>query len=99
MENARILSDLVRLRKEQSSLLGYPSHSAFILEMRMAKDPKAVASFLEDLKGKLQPLKAKELAKFLEFKAEEAAKYGFENDGESGVSAARYAWFGPCMST
>ena len=78
------MSDLVRLRKEQSSLLGYPSHADFVLEMRMAKDPKAVASFLEDLKAKLQPLKKKELSKFLEFKAEEAKKHGFTDDG----------WFG-----
>jgi len=90
VENARILSDLVRLRKEQSSLLGYPSHADFILEMRMAKDPKAVSSFLEDLKVKLQPLKEKELSKFLEFKDEEATKHGFTNDGKINPFDMRY---------
>ena len=82
MANARILSDLVRLRKEQASLLGYSSHAEFVLEMRMAKNPKAVASFLQDLKVKLKPLKEKELNQFLEFKKEESVKLGFDYDGE-----------------
>lgn len=80
-ENTRILEDLIALRKEQADLLGYKTHANFILEMRMAKDPNTVASFQEDLKEKLQPLKKKELDQFLKFKTEEATALGFANDG------------------
>lgn len=56
---------------QKASLLGFPSHSAFILDMRMAKEPDTVAKFLSDLKEKLQPLKKEEMDLFLQYKKEE----------------------------
>jgi len=89
-ENTAILEDLIRLRKEQAFLLGYATHADFILDIRMAKNPAQVKEFLQDLRAKLQPLKDKEFTKFLEFKAEEAAKHGFENDGKINPYDLRY---------
>ena len=56
---------------QQASLLGFKSHAAFILDMRMAKDPDSVTTFLADLKTKLQPLKTDEMGLFLQYKKEE----------------------------
>jgi len=79
-ENSAILEELVKLRDQKAKILGYPSHAAFVLEMRMAKSPEVVAEFLTSLAKKLQPLKAEERTLFLQYKAEESEKYGYPND-------------------
>ncbi|XP_059151860.1 thimet oligopeptidase-like [Physella acuta] len=81
-ENTPILEELVKLRHEKSQLLGYPTHSHFVLDMRMAKTPETVAQFLASLAEKLKPLKNEEMALFLAYKKEECEKYGYEYDGE-----------------
>ncbi|XP_069128024.1 thimet oligopeptidase-like [Argopecten irradians] len=79
-ENTPILEELVRLRHEKAQLLGYPTHAAFVLDMRMAKKAESVAAFLKDLASKLQQLKAEEMKLFLEYKKEECDKHGFQFD-------------------
>ncbi|XP_060070329.1 thimet oligopeptidase-like [Ylistrum balloti] len=78
-ENGPIVEELVRLRHKKAQLLGYPTHADFVLDMRMAKKPESVASFLKDLTSQLQQLKAEEMKLFLEFKKEEVM-YGFQFD-------------------
>ena len=56
---------------QKADLLGFPTHSAFVLDMRMAKTPDRVTDFLADLSGKLQKLKQDEMSLFLEYKKEE----------------------------
>ncbi len=56
-----------------ADLLGYPTHAAYILELRMAKDQDTVANFLKDLAQKLRVLQKDELKTFLEFKKEEVS--------------------------
>lgn len=45
-ENCAILKELVSLRAQKSSLLGFRTHADYILEMNMAKTSQTVATFL-----------------------------------------------------
>ena len=45
-DNRDILSEVARLRAERAELLGYPNHSAYQLETRMAKTPQNAENFL-----------------------------------------------------
>ena len=47
------METLVGLRHELAVSLGYSSYSDYILEIRMAKDPKVVQDFEEELTLKL----------------------------------------------
>lgn len=89
-ENTPILEELVRLRDEKAQLLGYRTHAHFVLDMRMAKRPEAVAEFLSSLAEKLKPLRKDEIDLFLKYKQEECEKYGFENDGKINNWDLRY---------
>lgn len=65
--NLNVIKDLVGLRRERANLLGYSSHAAFILEERMAKSPKTVISFLENLKDHALPIAKNEMKMLEEF--------------------------------
>jgi len=81
-ENTKRIEELISLRQKKASLLGYPTHAAFVLEEKMAKNPETVEKFLSDLSAKLQVLWKKEKAKMLKLKAAEAEEFGFEFDGK-----------------
>lgn len=81
-ENNNLLRELVKLREEKSSLLGFDTHADFILEMNMAKNSKLVACFLEELSRQLKPLGEEERAVMLELKKKECEKRGLEFDGQ-----------------
>lgn len=49
-KNVTILEELLKLRYEKAKLLGYDSWANYILEVRMAKNAKTVAAFLEGLR-------------------------------------------------
>ena len=48
-ENAAIIDELLRLRKEMSELLGFENFAQYSLATKMAKDEKTVVGFLEEL--------------------------------------------------
>lgn len=60
-DNNKILSDIVRLRAERARILGYKSHSEYILEPRMAKRPENVLSLLNSLWEKALPVAKNEV--------------------------------------
>ncbi|MFC3880722.1 M3 family metallopeptidase [Algoriphagus namhaensis] len=67
LDNRQIIKDIIKLRHERASLLGYSSHAAFVLEERMAKSPEAVQDFLRKLVKKAKPkahLELEELSAF-----------------------------------
>ncbi|KAJ3135204.1 hypothetical protein HK100_002975 [Physocladia obscura] len=81
-ENASILQKLVDLRQEQAALLGFPNHAAYILDVRMAKSPETVQSFLRDLNKKLQPLLDSDIAELLALKKKTTESRGEPFDGK-----------------
>ncbi|WP_333599752.1 M3 family metallopeptidase [Flavobacterium sp.] len=69
-DNQENVKNIVKLRHERAKLLGYNSHSHFVLEERMAQTPEKVQSFLNDLLEKAKPAAQKEFAELTAFAKE-----------------------------
>jgi Zn-dependent oligopeptidase len=61
---------IANLRHERANLLGYETHSHFVLEERMAENPSKVKSFLNDLLAKAKPASEREFAELTAFAKE-----------------------------
>jgi peptidyl-dipeptidase Dcp len=48
-DNKEIAKQIADLRRQRATILGYPSHAAFVLETNMAKTPERVDAFLKQL--------------------------------------------------
>jgi len=62
VQNLPVLKEVLALRLQAARLLGYPTHAHFVLEDRMAKDPRTVSDFIVRLRKKVKILAADELA-------------------------------------
>ena len=69
-DNKENVKHIVELRHKRANLLGYQSHSHFVLEERMAQNPEKVQSFLNDLLEKAKPAAHKEFAELTAFAKE-----------------------------
>jgi len=69
-DNQAIALKIAKLRFERANLLGYETHSHFVLEERMAQHPDKVKSFLNDLLTKAKPAAEKEFAELSAFAKE-----------------------------
>lgn len=69
-DNKENVKRIVKLRHKRANLLGYESHSHFVLEERMAQNPNNVQSFLNDLLEKAKPAAEKEFAELTAFAKE-----------------------------
>lgn len=69
-DNQEIALKIAKLRFERANLLGYETHSHFVLEERMAQHPEKVKSFLNDLLTKAKPAAEKEFAELSAFAKE-----------------------------
>lgn len=69
-DNKENVKRIVELRHKRANLLGYESHSHFVLEERMAQNPNNVQSFLNDLLEKAKPAAEKEFAQLSAFAKE-----------------------------
>ncbi len=72
-DNRENVKRIAKLRHERANLLGYQTHSHFVLEERMAQNPEKVKSFLNDLLEKAKPAAHREF--------EELSKFANELDG------------------
>ena len=59
-DNNKILAEIINLRAEHARLLGYKTHSALVLEPRMAKNPDNVFRLLNSLWDKAIPVAIRE---------------------------------------
>jgi len=66
-DNRSLLSEILRLRKEKATLLGYRDFADLVLEERMAHNGAAAAKFLEDLRAKTQAAFERENISLVEF--------------------------------
>lgn len=66
-DNQEITIRIAQLRHKRALLLGYKSHSDFVLEERMAQNPETVQSFLNDLVAKAKPAAEREFAELTAF--------------------------------
>ena len=69
-DNKENVKRIVELRHKRANLLGYKSHSDFVLEERMAQNPEKVQSFLNDLLEKAKPAAEREFAQLTAFAKE-----------------------------
>ncbi len=69
-DNKENVKRIVELRHKRANLLGYESHSHFVLEERMAQNPEKVKTFLNDLLEKAKPAAQKEFAELTAFSKE-----------------------------
>ncbi|KAI5252055.1 metallopeptidase MepB [Aureobasidium subglaciale] len=53
LQNVSVFKQIMILRQEAAQILEYTNHAAFRIEDKMAKTPKAVMSFLDDLHSRL----------------------------------------------
>jgi peptidyl-dipeptidase Dcp len=77
-DNNRILADIVRLRAQRAKLLGYKTHSDFVLEPRMAKVPERVFTLLDNLWSKAIPVAKSEVAEMQKIIDKEGGKFKLE---------------------
>jgi peptidyl-dipeptidase Dcp len=72
-DNREIILKIIELRNKRAKLLGFNNHSEYVLDQRMAKTPKNVFTFLDDLFEITYPVAKNEL--------EELKKLTNETDG------------------
>ncbi|WP_338414717.1 M3 family metallopeptidase [uncultured Sphaerotilus sp.] len=70
-DNGPVMAELLRLRQEEATLLGYPSYADVSLVPKMAESPAQVLSFLRDLARRARPYAERDLAELREFAATE----------------------------
>ena len=69
-DNRDLTLQIAKLRYQRAQLLGYKTHSHFVLEERMAQNPDKVKSFLNELLAKAKPAAEREFAQLSAFAKE-----------------------------
>lgn len=81
-QNLAILEEVVKLRKELSTLHGYPSYAHWSTRRKMVERPEVVEKFLDDVGSKVEQIEKRELAELAEEKA--------RHTGETGTKIRRW---------
>ena len=71
LDNASLMRELLALRQEEATLLGYANHAQVSLVPKMADTPEQVQSFLLDLARRARPSAERDIAELREFARDE----------------------------
>lgn len=66
-DNQEIIKKIAKLRYDKAKLLGYESHAHFVLEERMASNPKTVTAFIENIVNHATPAAVQETEELKEY--------------------------------
>ncbi len=66
-DNTPLMQTLLKLRREEAALLGYPTYADVSLVPKMAQSPQQVIDFLRDLAQRARPYAEKDMAELREF--------------------------------
>lgn len=77
-DNNKILQEIVKLRADRARLLGYKTHSDYVLEPRMAKEPENVFNLLNNLWEKAIPVAKNEVKEMQKIIDQEGGKFRLE---------------------
>src|SRR5579859_2419892 len=72
-DNSAIIVDILRLRREQSRLLGLANFAELSLQPKMADSPQQVLDFLEELAQRARPYAQRDLAELKAFASQQLA--------------------------
>lgn len=78
--NVPLLDRILSLRREAAKVLEKDNWAAYVIEPKMAHDPKTVFDFLNDLREKISPIAKKERETLLNLKREEIKELGLDTD-------------------
>ncbi len=70
-DNQELIREIVALRDQKATLLGYENYADYVLEERMAKSPEKVNDFLQELLEKASPYAIKEINTLKEMAAQD----------------------------
>ncbi|MEZ5661016.1 MAG: M3 family metallopeptidase [Burkholderiaceae bacterium] len=73
LDNAPVIDELLALRSEEATLLGYENFASVSLAPKMAESPDQVEQFLLDLAARARPFAERDLRELREFAASELA--------------------------
>jgi len=74
-DNSAIMNEIMTLRRELATLLGFANYAEYSLSTKMAETPQQVLDFLSDLAQRSKPVAVKELTELQAFAEEH---YGIE---------------------
>ena len=70
-DNSPLIARILKLRKQDATLLGYPNFAELSLVPKMAQTPKQVVDFLRDLADRARPFAQRDLEELRRFSSEE----------------------------
>ncbi|KAL7009563.1 metalloendopeptidase [Cystobasidiomycetes sp. EMM_F5] len=88
--NTKLFQEVMELRREAASVIGYSTWADYIIEPKMAKSAKTAIDFLEDLYSKIKPIGELERDRLLALKKQEAGELKIDFDGQFNAYDYRY---------